>query len=68
MKCPLLDHYEGEGGVAEKHLVDDCLRWECAWWNGDNNRCAIYLLAMASQCAAVSINDVKSAIQRGQPL
>jgi len=39
MKCPLLSISVTRDDRIEGYFEHDCLKEECAWWNGHNNEC-----------------------------
>ena len=41
MKCPLLAFAWGNEGGKEPLVYPDCLKEECAWWDGHGGFCAI---------------------------
>ncbi len=45
MKCPLLQRYLIEGENKALEVFDDCLKEECAWWEGAGKRCAVLSLS-----------------------
>jgi len=49
MKCPLW--FIGRTAVIPKEGADigDCLQGECAWWDIDQEKCAMLLIARALQ-------------------
>ena len=45
MKCPLLQYYEDVEDYADRYVISDCLKEECAWWNANAGACSVYLIS-----------------------
>jgi len=45
MKCPLAGGYYKASDTESLFGVHDCLKEKCAWWNKDENWCAILCIA-----------------------
>lgn len=39
MKCPLFESRLAAQNNRTVRVYQDCLKEECAWWNGHNNEC-----------------------------
>lgn len=63
MKCPLFMIPISESGVLDREKADECIQGECAWWDVDQVRCAILVLARV----AVSIDNRLIYINRNIP-
>jgi len=59
MKCPVLRHAEMSSGTPYLTEGSDCLKEECAWWDGRFSQCIIFTSAEALYNLRNDIKDIK---------
>ncbi len=59
MKCPLLMIPISTAGAIDRGKSDECLKEDCAWWNGHNNECCFISTGKVLNAISTYLYEIK---------
>lgn len=63
MKCPIISAGVAADPNIGAYSGTDCLKEECAWWDSNNERCSVLVMALRIE----NLSDTLDTIEKKMP-